>query len=195
MKREQIKSLIEKVKMLHIQVARTYEWFKKNSVSTETVVGLSSAQVGELADYFTSKDYGFRNEIEVVITDYLKTQAFAQQHQVIINWDTAPKEATIAAVMTTWWNERGEEFPSKRYQNFEEKRPKPPSPTVEVGQVWIKDGIKYRIYGLDKVKSLGVKVDSVVFHLCNIGWYNDDFELYERTKASFLAKFERGGSE
>jgi cytochrome c553 len=59
-------------------VKKELEQLKSQQEVKEVIVGLSDEQVGYLAAYFVSKDYGFFGEIETVIKDWQKSQTFTQ---------------------------------------------------------------------------------------------------------------------
>jgi len=170
------------------EVMEYHEWARTQTFAQldakEVVVGLSDEQIKD----FSKNCYVLESRIK----EWLKTQTFAQSQLFEPRWDIIPSHVDEVEIVMNYCQD-GMILDDESNFLIGYKRPKLPAPKVEVGQTWSKEGLKYRIYELDKMKTLGEKVDSVVFHHYDVDENSDDFELFERTLSSFLAKFERVG--
>jgi hypothetical protein len=207
MNKEQIESFVEflldkpKWSTLHEKITA---WFEQNPlVSTETkVVGLTDKQIEEISTIVAP--YDDSNRIRNIITGYLMGQKFAQPaeyakhtidnlaaelrkcHKIIKaqqfqpNWDDAPADAEIYQISYVWLDEGGTFVDGNVLNEF--KRPTPPAPKVEVGQVWkSSDGIRVEILGLGFANN--EETVCIKFFSSQI--------LIIRTLSDFLAKFEQ----
>jgi hypothetical protein len=186
-------------------------WFEQNPTIEPVVVGLSDEQVegfmifwadSPSSDYiglykewaktqtFTQSrvftDSEIQQKYQELYDDYQSLLVDNQQFQP--NWDNdAPQEAEVLVLTSTWLNKSRQRVGEITSQKFD--RPKPPAPTVEVGQVWMhntKTGCDYIVTTIGNFKdSHDECVDSVTYH----SKVSDRY--YTRTRDDFLAKFER----
>lgn len=150
-------------------------WFIDNP-QEPIVVGLSDEQCdifGSMIDDEEGTDY-----VGKYLKEWQKTQTFAQpqQQQLEPNWGDAPKSATEFTLTGNWYNENGMRLSG--YHITKEQRPKPPEPTVEVGQVW-----KMR-NSFFELKIINVNDDAIT------GKCFED-SAFECSASDFMVNFER----
>ena len=121
---------------------RTSEWLEQNQQEPSVRV-LSDEQVYQVARH--TCELGFDvgktsiNEIALIISEYLKDQAFTQPQQFKPNWEDAPEWATKCRIRVHWADD--DKHSTTGALVHEEQRPTPPAPKVEVGR-W-----KHRLTG------------------------------------------------
>jgi hypothetical protein len=145
----------------------------------EAPVGLSDEQIQSLVDYYTYCDSDMFNTIK----EWAKTQTFAQPQPFQPNWDDAPAGAEIYQISYVWLDKGGKWI----YGNVldEIKRPAPPAPKVEVGQVWRHINMGFAVTVVD-----------VEYGIEFLFVGDENLHGDVDTVDNFLAKFERvGGSE
>jgi hypothetical protein len=184
MNKEQIEKLIDDANLSSTASFRIREWFAQNTlVSTETkVVGLNDSQVKALGKVIHQKSMNLTLfEAETLVESWLKNQTFTEPKQFAPNWENISGDVVGVLYEVSHYNKFGD----KVYQGkYEEQRPAPPAPKVEVGQVWRLNNSESRVEVL-LIRGGDVAVDSL-----DVG----GLAVYEIT--DFVAKFERvGGSE
>jgi hypothetical protein len=132
-----------------------------------------------------------------LLIHWARTQTFSHSQQFEPNWDDAPVGAIRCVNSTRWWNEKGEYIETTNSVSFE--RPKPPTPKVEVGQVWTfkTKGSEYiveEVIILEGKTKIGEWQDNftlVVYSPANVKGYCKSKDIYRRPLEDFLAKFEQ----
>ena len=188
MNKEQIESLIEKVKMSHVQALLTREWFEQNPIKP-AIVGLSDSQMTDISNYLWKNMSIFTPQhCNNLLIHWAKTQAFAQPQQFQPNWDDAPDESVIARIWVEYVNKHNVSLVHREIL-AQYEHPKPPAPCVVFNVDYIYKNAKYSVVSTGKMKVGNDWIDCV-------NYTNDDHSKdYTRTLEDFLAKFERVGGE
>jgi hypothetical protein len=165
MNKEKVKELISLVYSEHLNPSKVEviaEWFEKNTI--------------DLAHYFSQNIHTHPINTVQCIENWLKTQTFAQLHQLEPNWDEIPTHINEVSLEWTYYGEKKIEW-SRNVILEDFKRPNPPTPKVEVGQVWK--------CAKTEVTVIALNDDDVVFQ----NKLTKGFDVYSIT--DFIAKFEQ----
>lgn len=188
------------------------EWFNKNPIKP-VVVGLSDEQVHQLSRTLNERSYFKHDWLISAIHNFLKTQTFAHSeiqqkyHELYndyqslladkadierkfkVNWDDAPKDSSHVKLFRNFYNESGELCSGKI--TFYEVRPTPPTPTVQIGQVWRSKLDAEYICNVTTLGFLPNNSEPSLFE--DAVSYSFKGSVYTRTLSDFIAKFERVG--
>lgn len=181
MNKEKVRELVEELRGLDTDEyeAEIIYWLEQNQPSPQ-VVGLSDEQVKELTTHFVCErpKANSTKEVHGVITNYLKTQTFAQPRSLEPNWGDVDERANKFTVIAG--------YSGNGYSDVSELevfyRPSQPAPVIDVGQVWSFNNINHNVVATTKIDGIHyVVVDSI---------YSDN--PYPSFKVEdFLAKFNR----
>jgi intein/homing endonuclease len=171
------------------------KWFEQNPV--ESVVGLSDEQVQNLARALNYRKYWKHDWLTSTIHDFLKTQTFAQPQQYFEpSWEIIPNHVDEVEIVMNYCQD-GMVLDDESNFLISYKRPVPPAPRVEVGQIWNYKDNTYVVTGIERIKGktkIGTEwVDDLelVHYHRGTNLVSIEFQAYTRTMDAFLAKFEQ----
>jgi hypothetical protein len=137
--------LDSKTKPFNERAKLVNDWLEANKPA-QVAVGLSAQNVYELSIKLSNLDtwkHRTQEELRVLITDFVAKEVTRN----LLNWDYAPKEADIGAIMTVWFDKKGNRVGNPDYQHYQESRP---LPRVEENQIWTYDDEDVRVIALGK---------------------------------------------
>ncbi len=159
--------------------------FAQSQLFEPVVLGLSDEQVDDILNLF-SYDSDEYLEYAKKLGDYLKTQTFTRPQYFYPSWDIIPSHVDEVEIVMNYCQD-GMILDDESNFLISYKRPKPPAPKVEVGQVWKYKGNHYTVGLLSTLKVINTTewVSCVNYISDNSG------NCYTRTLEDFLAKFEQ----
>lgn len=158
------------------------KWILENLI-TPQVVGLSDEQIIDLASELALASDGLCTFYEQEVKGWLSKQTFeaSKSQPFEPSWDDAPAGTDYYELNYSWFNKFGNLTGCGVLEHIE--RPNPPTPSVEVGQVWKDrkeiDGIT--VIGLGKNKVY----DTIAYQ------YTESKVIEIRCSDDFLSKFEK----
>lgn len=120
-------------------------WLNENQPS-KIIVGLSAQNVYELSIKLSNLDNGkhrTQEEIRHLITNFNEKEITD-----VLNWNFAPKEAAVGAIMTMWFDKKGNHVGDFDYKHYHENRP---SRQVAEKQIWNDDYEDVKVLALGKI--------------------------------------------